>query len=1062
MKIVESSVKRPVTVLMFVFIVIILGMVSLPRIPMDLLPEMEIPVAVVSTTYQGVGPQEMEELITKPLEETLGTTENLDTMTSISSEGSSMIVLSFDFGVDMNFATMDMREKIDTVKGYLPEDATEPLVFKYDPSNMPIGMFSLSSESMSHAELQTLAEDTIKPRLERTVGVASVSLLGGTENNVEIRAKSEKLQGYGIDLDYLASILSAENINLPGGSIDRGTQELTVKTNGEFTSLDEIKELLIPLPTGSIVPLIDIADVELLPKEHTSISRANGQESLDIMIMKQSGTNTVQVSRAIEKELQALHEDLPDIEINVIYDSADYIVESLNQVVYKGFTGALLAVLVLYLFLRNFRTTIIIAVSIPISIIATFCLLYFSNISFNMMTLGGLALGLGMLVDNSIVVLENIFRFRQEGSSRPDAAIKGASEVSMALIASTLTTVAVFLPIVFVEGFTSTIFKQLALTVSFSLLASLVVAITLVPMLSSKLLKVQRKRVSTSSVLEQNDNTENLSMQTEKGKARIYPFLDRIYNKFDQGFERLKVIYSRILNWSLDHKKRVLLFATVAFILCIASVSFVGAVFLPSTDEGYVTINITLPDGSKLDNTMEVVDNLESKMVTIPEVKNIFVEAGATSGSSYGGTENTATIYLELIPIDDRKSIDLIVDDVRNLVKDTPKAEITISQMSMMSMGLSGDPINISIYGQDLDTLKQIGDDFVNIVETVEGTREVTSSYSDGIPEIIINVDRSLAAQYGLTAGQIAQIVNSGLSGKTATSFRYDGTEIDVRIKGDNQYNQSIDDLKQLPINTGLGFSVALGQIADISMERGPVSINRTDRERVITITGKISSRDLASVSADIEDQLSDYLMPDQYYYKIGGEQEEMVDAFSDLFLAMILAIILVYMVMASQFESLLYPFIIMFSLPLAIAGGIFGLFIYGQPLSIVSLIGIIMLVGIAVNNAIVLVDYINTRRRIYGEDVRTAITKAGPTRLRPVLMTMLTTVLGMLPISMGIGEGSELAAPLAIVVVVGLTLSTLVTLVVIPVLYAIFDSLSNRFWNKIKGRKSKVVKDIL
>lgn len=1058
MKLSEIAVKRPITVLMMVFVILIMGFVSFTKIPLDLMPEIEIPIAVVSTSYSGVGPQEMEKLITQPLEQAVGTTANIDTLQSISREGSSMIIAQFAFGTDMNDAALELREKIDMAKGFLPSDAGEPMVFKFDPTAMPIMMVSFSSESLSLSELQILAEDTIKPSLERAEGVVSIEIIGGTKDIVEIRASSERLQGYGISMDYLANILRSENVSMPGGSVQQGDQELTVKTSGEFKSLEEIQRLLIPLPSGTTIQLNDLAEIELKTEEAATISKANGHSSIDMMISKQSGTNTVKVTEAAQKEMASLDRELAGVEAAEIYNTADYVKQSLSTVYFNGLAGSFFAVLVLYLFLRNLRTTFIIAAAIPISIIATFSLLYFSGITLNMMTLGGLALGIGMLLDNSIVVLENIYRYRQDGYSRLESSVKGASEVSVPLIASTLTTLAVFAPIVFVQGLTSMIFKELALTVSFSLAASLLVAVTLVPMLCSKFLKVDKsKQLNGFSSVVQAEGGVSVVQDAPK-KSILGKFIDttKLGDKFERFFNALSEEYSKILDWVLLHRKKTIAIASIAFFASLSTIALVGAEFFPSTDEGFVQVNVSLPDGAELERTVAVMDDLEVRMAGIPEIDTVFLEAGYGGDMMGSASGNTGVIYVKLTDLAERKrDVNQISDEIRERVIDTPGARINVAPMESMGMGSGGSPISISIYGDNLDTLKTIGNDFVTMIRDVDGTREVSSSYDDGIPEVEISIDRTVAAEYGLTAGQIAQAVKGVISGSTATRYKYDGTEIDVIIKGDDHYNENMRGLEQIPINTNMGFPVVLGQVADIDIVQGPVSINRTNQERVLTVSSNISGRDVGSVAADIQVSLDNYQLPDKYYYNFGGAQQDMTEAFGDLAMALILAVLLVYMVMASQFESLLYPFIIMFAMPLGFAGGILGLFVAGKPLSVPAIIGLIMLSGIVVNNAIVMVDYINTRRRVFNEDRGNAIRNACPIRLRPILMTTLTTVLAMIPLTLGMGEGSEMSAPLAIVIVGGLSLSTLVTLLVIPVLYTLFDDLGEKVKGKLKGKKN-------
>lgn len=1025
----KLSVKRPVTIMMLTLIVVIIGAVSLTRLPIDLLPEIEVPVAIVMTSYEGVGPQEIEKMITQPIEEAIATVSNIQNINSISSEGSSIVVAEFNFGTDMDFAALEMREKVDLVKGFLPGDANDPMVLKIDPSAMAVMQLSLSNGG-DLAELQRLAEDTIKPRLERLEGVASVDISGGYENQIEIEVNQQVLDGYGLDINYIAQIIGAENLNLPGGEVRKGNQELTIRTLGEFESIDEIRMLPISLPTGGIVYLGDISEVNLGHKELNSIARTNGIDSINISIQKQSGTNTVKVAETVNQELEKLKSEFSSIEISTIFDQAKYIKMSINNVFKNAVVGALLAIAILYLFLRNVGTTLIIGTSIPVSIIATFILLYFNGITLNMMTLGGLALGVGMLVDNAIVVLENIYRFRQDGSTRKDAAVKGASEVAMAVTASTLTTVAVFLPIVFVEGITSTIFKELAMTVTFSLGASLLVSLTLIPMLSSKILKIENR---------------------EKKRPKVFDFL---YDGFDKLFKGLESRYKKILNWALAHRKLTVFISVVVFVISMSSIVKVGAEFFPTTDEGQFTVNVTLPEGAELNETNEIITEIEEKLSTIEEMDTVFSVVGS-GGNNFvsSSSSNRGVVYGILKDLNSRdRSVIEVVEQVRDMIKDIPGAEKSVEATSMTMMGLGGAPISISIKGDDLDTLKKLGEDFKEIVDSVDGTTEVKTDLTEGVPEVQIKINRDNASQYGLTAGQIASAVKGSISGVTASRYKFNGDEIDVVIKGDDTLRQSISNLKLVSIKTPLGISVPLSQVAEVTIDRGPTRINREGQVRVVTVTSQIVDRDLQSISNDIEQKLAQYHMPQGYFYEMGGQNKELTESFEDLSLALLLAVVLVYMILASQFESLLHPFTIILSVPLAFAGGALGLFITNRPLSVPGLIGAIILAGIVVNNAIVLVDYINTRRS-KGESRKEAIINAGPIRLRPILMTALTTILGLFPLALGIGEGAELEAPLATVVIGGLLLSTLLTLVFIPVMYTIFDDVANFLKRKVFKR---------
>ncbi|HZJ82302.1 MAG TPA: efflux RND transporter permease subunit [Clostridia bacterium] len=1016
----EVSIKRPITTLMIILIVVIFGIVSLFKLPIDLLPSFEIPVAIVSTNYQGVGPQEMENLVTRPLEESIATVGNIESISSITSEGQSVVIVQFAFGTDMDFAALEMREKIDLIKGFLPDEASAPMVLKIDLNAQPIVQISLSN-SGDLAVSQSIAEDMIKPRLERLEGVASVEITGGYENQIQINVKNEKMHGYGLTTDYIAKIIGGENLNLPGGEVQKGNQELTIRTVGEIQSLDEIENLLIPLPTGGVVHLNDIANVEMKNKELTTIAKTNGQNAINISVQKQSGTNTVQVANVVSQEIEKIQEANKDLDIQILFDQSDYIKMAINSVAKSAVLGAVLAVIVLLVFLKNFRSTFIIATAIPVSVITAFTLLYFSGVTLNLMTLGGLALGVGMLVDNSIVVLENIYRFRQQGYPQMEAAHLGAKEVSMAITASTLTTVAVFLPIVFMEGITSTIFKEMALTFTIALFASLIIALTLVPMLSSKLLKIQ------------SDN------QTKhKITYKITKVLDRSYEKVELG-------YKKLLNVAFNHRAWTVLIAVIIFAGTLASIPLVGTEFLPETDEGQFLINVSVPAGAELEDIEAIMTEIEGRLMNIPEIETVFSTVG--SQSTMGIQGNNGNISCVLNRQDQRqRSTQEVADEVRNKIFDIPGAEKTVIVFSSVSLGaLGGGAVGINIKGDDIHTLKTIGDDISEIIGSIDGTKEVESSMEEGIPEVQIRVDRTRASQYGLTAAQIASSVRGTVSGITATQFKYEGDEIDVVISGDDTITQSITNLEQMMISTPAGFNVPLSQVAEVVIDRGPFTINREGQVRMVTVSAQTFGRDLGSISSDIEEKLKDYNMPAGYTYEMGGENKEMMKAFQELALVLILAVILVYMVLAAQFESLINPLIIMISVPLGLSGGILALVITGTALSVPAYIGLIMLAGIVVNNAIVLIDYILTLRND-GEKRNDAILKAGPVRLRPVLMTTLTTILGLIPLAFGSGEGSEMEAPLAIAVIGGLTISTVLTLVFIPIVYSLVDDAKNHF----------------
>lgn len=1023
------SVRRPVTILMIILIVILIGVVSLTELPIDLLPDIEFPIAVVSTSYSGVSPEEMENLVTKPLENTLTTVGNIDTLTSISSEGSSLIILQLEFGTDMDFAALEMREKIDMVKGFLPGGASDPNVFKFDPTAMPVMYLTVRSDG-DISTTQKISEDIIKTRLERIQGVASVNIGGGFEREVQVELNQNKIQGYNLTLDYISQILMSDNINLPGGEIFKGNQKLNVRTIGEYNSLQQIENANIPLQTGGNVRLGDIANVNLTNSDKNIISRLDGEDTIEITIMKQSGVNTVNISNEINQELEKLQQEYGNVTINKVFDQADYINLAIGNMARNALMGGFLAIIVLLLFLRNFKSTLIIGLSMPISIISTFILIYFADVTINMMTLGGIALGIGMLVDNSIVVLENIYRYRTEGYGIKEASVQGANEVAAAVTASTLTTIAVFIPIVFVEGITSTIFTELAMTVAFSLISSLGVALTLIPMLSANILKIKNIKIDVDK--------EESGVIEEKG------FLNRIRRE-----------YKGILNRSLNHRLLVFILILVLFAGSIASLTTVGSAFLPASDEGQITISVSLPNGSELDETDNAVEEIEEILKNVEGIDYVYSSiGGGVAGMNIGASStNSANIMVMLKDLDEReKSSFELADEIRNLVKDVPGAEIGVSASSLMmgAGGLAGGGLSISIKGDDIGTLETISNDFKEIVENVSGTREVETSISEGVPEVRVGIDKDRAARYGLTTGQIANTVRNTLSGRTVTTFKYGDEELDVVIKGDKRYKESVSALESLPLTGPTGSIIPLKQVAEVYLDRGPISIERENQSRVVSVNADTFGRDVASVTDDIEAKLTDYQMPQGYTYSFGGEIQLIEDAFNDLTIVLLLAILLVYMILAAQFESLMYPFIIMFTIPLALSGGFIGLVVTGADISIVSIIGFIILVGIVVNNAIVLVDYINKRRDM-GESRREAILNAGPIRLRPILMTALTTILALLPLAIVGGEGSEIQLPMAAVVIGGLALSTVLTLIFVPVMYTIIDDISH-FFKKLFG----------
>ncbi|KAB3535772.1 efflux RND transporter permease subunit [Alkaliphilus pronyensis] len=1022
MKISEIAISRPVTVTMMVLMILVLGVVSLTGLNLDLFPDVGLPTAVVITNYDGVGPHEIENMITKPLEQVMGTVDNFKKVSSTSANGQSMVMVEFTQGTNMDYAALQMREKLDMVKGAWPEEVGNPMIFQYDMSMLPIMQIGMSYGD-DLAGLKLLAEDKVKERLERIKGVATVDIYGGLEEEIKIDIIPHKLKGYSLSLTQIDQALKMENLNLPGGSLQEGKYKYTIRTTGEFSVLEDIKSLPITTPKG-VIRLNDVAEIKLGYKDASVNTLMNGEPCVLLQIRKQSGFNTVKVSNSVNAELDKIIEELNEVEFKTIFDQADFVKQSLGSVSKNAVIGGILAIFVLFIFLKNVRTTLIIGIAIPISIITTFILIFFSGITLNMMSLGGLALGIGMLVDSGIVVLESIYRYREEGYSRIEAAKAGSSEVAMAVTASTLTTVAVFLPIAFIrDNIAIEMFRELALTVAFSLLASLVISLTLVPMLASKILK-----------LDTNGNKKTPIKRIGKG--------------FDKLIIKIESIYEKGLKWSIKRRKSVII-GTLIMLLAsiILAVVFVGAEFFPKTDEGMFTVTIDLPKGYALEETSKTTAEAVKKIQDFNELEYIFVLEGDA------GNPSTAIIYASFGSKTSRdKGIDQLLDEVRSKLQPIAGATISVEKNSMMSMGAGGKPISISIMGDDLDTLQDIADLLVEEVRLIQGTREVTSSVDETVPEAQVIINREKASQYGISTYSVATTVQTAIMGKRVTSYKLNGEEIDVRLRLKDSWRSSLSDLDYITIPSPMGEHVPLYELAEITYDRSPSSINRVDQVRHVTVTGDISGRDARSVFVDIQKRIDNINIPNGYEVKLGGENEDMIDAAKAFALALLLAILLVYMIMASQFESLLHPFIIMFTVPLAFIGISIALVLSGKAFSVPAFTGVIMLAGIVVNNAIVLVDYINVLRK-KGMERTEAIYKAGPVRLRPILMTTLTTVLGLIPLALGIGEGAELQAPMAITVIGGLAFSTLLTLLFIPVLYTLFDDFSIFIKKKIFKR---------
>lgn len=1032
MKIVNVAVKRPVTITILVSVVILLGIFTLSKMGLNLLPDMKFPVAVIMTTYTGAGPEEVEQ-VSKTLENSLAGVSNIETIQSISQSGSSIVVLQYNWGTNMDAAMADIRDKLSVIESYLPSDVEKPMIFKMDINSMPVISMGITGKNLSLAQLQTLSEDVIEPRLSRLPEVASVYVTGGMEREIKVEVDPVKLQNYGISLSQINAVLQAENFNMSSGTVAEGQRKYYVRSLQQFESIDDIKQVAI---TGSGSGTIYIGDVATVTDgfvDDRQITRVDQGEAIGIHCMKQSDANTVAACEAVKNEIASIQKELGiDLHVKYTIDQSEYIKKSIDNTKKMILEGALMALIILFLFLRNMRSTLIVFTAIPLSIVATFILLYFNGSTLNLITMGGLALGLGRMIDDSIVVFENIYRHRTLGLSPMDAAITGASEVGTAVMASTFTMIAVFLPIIFTEGIASVIFKPLALTVGFAVACSLLVALTVVPLMSSRML------------------TDDSMVKKDKG-GRVY----RLTESFGTWLDSLGERYKKMVAWSLGNRKKVIIGVTVLMLLSCAGIPLVGAEFMSSMDSGEISITVEMDRGTTIENTTKVVDKMEKILADIPEVTTVFTSIGSSGNMAMNNSVqgDKAAITVKLVPKDDRdKSVEVVTDEIRQKMAGIPGAKIKASVASTFSMGNSTSDIAIQIKGDDLDVLRDISNQVSDIVRKVPGTREVASSLANGTPEIQIKVDRQRAATYGLTPGQVSSAIRNAMAGSVATTYKVGGDDVDIRVRYTKQDHEDYSYLMNLNIPTVTGAQIALAQVADFKLAEGPTSITRVDQVRQAEITAALLNRDLKSVINDIQTQINDKIdLPAGYTIEYGGSNEEMVDSFKSLALALLIAIILVYAVMAIQYESFFTPFIIMFSVPTCLIGIVGGLLITGRTFNVPAFIGMIMLVGIAVANAIVLVDYIK-RLIDRGIDRNQAIIEAGRVRLRPILMTALATILAMLPMATGLGEGAETQAPMATVVIGGLIASTFITLLLIPVVYSLFDD-----WGlKIKKRFKK------
>ncbi len=1018
MKIPEFSVQRKVTTAMLAMILVVLGLISFSRLGLDFFPDIEFPTVSVITSYQGASSEDIENTITRPLEQIINTVTNVKKVNSITSEGVSVIMVELEWGANLDFAAQDIRDQMSRFRGYLPEEAEDPLVIKFNISQIPIIFFGITAD-MPPYKLKDLIEDEVARRLERIEGVASAQTFAMDVREILVDIDRAALESYNLSLEQINLALRMENLNLPGGRIVERHSEFLVRTVGEFTTLGDIRETVIGLTqTGKPIYVRDVASVRETLKESRYTARIQGEKGVFLIISKRSGANTVITTNAIKKELEEIKKTLPSgVKFYIAMDQGDMIQMVINRTGNNALVGGILAMLFILVFLRNWRPTLTIFLAIPLSVIATFIAFYVAGYTINLLTLSGLALGIGMLVDNAVVVIENIFRHVEEGDPRDQAAKAGASEVGMAITASTLTTIAVFFPMVFASGITGRLTRGLALAIAFSLLASLFVALTIVPMVASLLFKANKK-VKTASI----DSVKRTQI--------------------------LRHFYKKTLEKAMEKRRWVLSGAVLVFFLSVAIIPFLGTEFMPSMDQSMVILSVKLPAGSSLEETDRVVRMVEDILTDEPAVEIITAQAGTQAeedpAEAAGGINPTGThegiLWAGLVEKDKRKLTDKeLIEKIRVKLPRLRDVKFEVVDLNQMFMGGAQSPVEIKLFGKELEVLRELADSIVNRIQDVEGLRDLSHSLSEAKPEYHIFVNREQASRMGLKISQVAGAVQGAALGTVATRLRKGNEELDIRVRLQEKYRNTLEDIQKIPILTPLNQVIHLEQVARIVPGEGPIRILRENQARVVNVTANISGRDLGSVVSDIKKRLSglEESLPQGYFMEFGGEYEEMQEAFLIMAGAFLLASLLVYMIMASQFESFLHPFIIMFTIPLALIGVVAALLITGKPMNLPVLIGFVMLGGIAVNNGIVMVDYINQLRK-KGMATMDAILDGSAVRLRPVLITALTTILGMMPMALSTSEGAAMRAPMAITVMGGLVATTLLTLFIIPLVYSL------------------------
>ena len=1020
MKPYETAVKNPVgTALIFIGVVLI-GILFYRQLPIDLYPNIDMNIVSVMTSYSGAGAEDVEANVTRPLEDVLNSTEKLKEITSQSKDGMSMIMLEFEFGTDMDEVMNDVRDKVDMIAGFLPEGTEDPMILKFSSDMIPVVVLSATAEESAGALYKILDEQVANP-LNRIPGIGTVSVTGAPEREVQVNVTPQKLEAYNLSLEQIAQVIATENVNVPAGNFDIGSQTYMLRLEGQFKNSRELNDIIVGMSQGKPIYLRDVATVSDTLESRVQENYTNGVRSASIVVQKQSGANTVSIANAVKEQLPLLEKTLPpDIKLVTVMDTSEYVKVSINSLLETIVLALIIVGVIVLFFLGRWRATIIVMVTIPISLIGSFIYLYLTGNTINIISLSALSITIGMVVDDAIVVLENITSHIERGSRPRQAAVYGTEEVSLSVIASTLTIIAVFLPMTMVGGFAGVMFKQLGWMVTIIIALSLIIALTLTPMMSAKMMR----------------GTKDIKMNG----------FDRWYNKRVLPLlNRLDHLYARVVN-RVARKRRVTLLAVVVVfaVSVLISALTLKTEFMPASDNNDIALTVEMPTGTRMEVARETGHRIAQMMETkYPEIEIISFSVGSASEDNAWAAmqDNAANIMTYTIRLTESKNRKKSIYDVSDEMRQDLAAMPEVRRFQVMpgggDMGMTGGSnVALEIFGYDLSVTDKVAAELQEKMEKVKGLRDITVSRKDYRMEYQIQFDREKLSLNGLNMGSAANAIRNRINGLTMSQYREEGEEYNIRVRYEEKYRESIEDIENIMIYNPMGAGVRVRDLGTVVETSTLPQVDRQDRQRIVTVTGSIYGRALSEVVKDVTSLLADYEIPAGVQIEIGGSMEEQQESFGQLGLLLMIVSLLVYIVLASQFESLTYPFMIILTVPFAFTGSILLLAVTGEPLGIMGFVGLIMLVGMVVKNAIVLIDYINLNRE-RGMSIITAVVHGGRSRLRPVLMTTLTTILGMVPLAIGTGQGSEMWKSLGISIIGGMTFSTIITLLLIPALYS-------------------------